>query len=398
LKRVLVLGSGIAGTAAALSAARAGGAVSVVSAGPGASVLAGGAIDALPWESGGARATPLGPDERAVLDALDAFFVGDASAVVATASGILRPARGRDVALLDLAALHDAEVLVPDVDWRWWDATALARAWSEAPEARARRIRFTTAPVPIVRQHAEQDLGDADMAALHDAPERLAWLAARLADAPRAGAILLPPWLGVERARAASLTASLGVPCGEAAAGPGGPSGLRFENARDRALAAARVERIAGHIVTLSSSGTWRARLESGQEVPPCDAVVVATGGLVGGGLAYSPMVSKLTVDASTLAGPLVRATLDAPLLVGIAGAPLLPPSSSFGATPEAHAWPFVEDSPLEQAGVLVGEDGSVRGAPGGLFAAGALVADRPRTWLDALTSGVVAGRAAARS
>ena len=398
MRRVLVIGSGIAGTAAALSAARAGARVSVVSSGPGASALAGGAIDLEPWESCGDRATPIGADERAVLDALGGFGVGDTGVVVATLAGILRPARGADLALLDLGPLRDAEVLVPDAELRNWDATALARAWNDSPAARERRLRFATSPVQIIQTRAEHDLGDADMAALHDAPDRIRWLAARLGEAKGTrAAVLLPPWLGVDRARAAALGDLVGVRCGEALGGTGGPSGLRFENARDRAFAGAGVESVRGRIVSVTFDGSWRGWLETGDALDEVDAVVLATGGLLGGGLLYSPIASVLASEPRAAGGPLVRATLDAPLVIGVGGAPLEPPSSLFGGAPETHAWPYVDPSLLERAGVLLGDPGHVRGAPTGLFAAGEVVADRPRTWLDALSSGVAAGSAAAR-
>jgi glycerol-3-phosphate dehydrogenase subunit B len=403
VKRVLVVGGGVAGTAAALSAARAGAHVSLVAAGSGASTLSGGAIDVEPWESSRAPVAPLAPDEGAVVEAIDLFRVGDVGVVVATLAGILRPARGADRALLDLAPLHDAEVLVPLVDWPTWDATALARSWNDAAEARARRITFTTTPVPMVQKRAEHDLGDADMARLHDAPERLDWLAARLTSAMKAragrgvAAILLPAWLGLDRPRAASLKDRIGVPCGEAMAGAGGPSGLRFENARDRALTAAGVERVSGRVVALACAGTWSTALESGESIDAVDAVVLATGGLLGGGLAYSPIASILAAEPHAVAAPLVHATLDAPLVVGMNGLALEAPSSLFGGAPEAHAWPYVQEPLLERAGVLVDAEGRVRGAPAGLYAAGEMAADRPRTWLDALSLGVRAGRAAAR-
>ena len=50
-RRVLVIGAGVAGLAAAWSAARAGHEVTLLSAGAGASALGGGAVDDVTWES-----------------------------------------------------------------------------------------------------------------------------------------------------------------------------------------------------------------------------------------------------------------------------------------------------------------------------------------------------------
>src|SRR5262249_3925563 len=67
---------------------------------------------------------------------------------------------------------------------------------------------------------------------------------------------------------------------------------------------------------------------------------------------------------------------------------------SLFGEAPEAIAWPFVEAPLLERAGVMVSSAGH---ADGGLYAAGDLAADLPRTWLAALVQGARAGEAAAQ-
>jgi hypothetical protein len=177
--------------------------------------------------------------------------------------------------------------------------------------------------------------------------------------------------------------------------GLAGPSGMRFEHARDRALEAAGVVRLAGTVAALTFDGLWHARLESDEILEEADAIVLGTGGLLGGGLEYCPGGSVLATELPPTAGPLLRPTVLGPLSIGMRGVLLETPSSLFGGAPESHAWPFVSDSVLEQAGVLVDAEGRVAGAPGGLFAAGDLVADHPRTWLEALSLGARAGRAA---
>src|SRR5208282_133147 len=104
----------------------------------------------------------------------------------------------------------------------------------------------------------------------------------------RARAVLLPPSLGVERARATALGDLVGLPCGEALGAPGGPAGLRFERARDRALAAAGVVRVEGRAVRVSPAEA-RWIVWSGDGSLEADAVVLAVGGLIGGGIAYDP-------------------------------------------------------------------------------------------------------------
>jgi FAD binding domain len=400
VRRVLVVGGGIAGTAAALVAARAGASVSVVAAGSGATRFAGGALDFSEWEKGRAH-EELSADAGFVLDTLGVFVVRRGAALIATTSGILRPADAIDAALLDLASLSDGEVWVPSADRLGWDAEALAKAWSSSSEAVARRLRFQPVPVSIVRHTEERDLCDADMARLHDEPPRLEWLEERLSSAltaKRPLAMLLPPCLGVEEPRASALSQRLRVRCGEAVSGLAGPSGMRFERARDRAFSARGITPMSARVRALSFDGGWSALLFGAEPLAGFDAVVLATGGLVGGGLDYRPSASTLATELPASAGPILRATVEGPFVIGAHGVPLETPSSLFGAAPEAHAWPFVTEGVLEQGGVLVDDEGRARTAPPGLHAAGDVVADRPRAWLDALSLGARAGAAAVRA
>lgn len=155
-------------------------------------------------------------------------------ATLVTSLGLRRTSRGREAALLDASA---ACVGVVQCDRPGWDAELVARAAGEG---------FVVFPCSVLRHADERVIPDADFASRHDDEARLGWLAERLREAlgrdgARVKALLLPPSLGVERARAAALSELVGVPCGEATALPGGPAGLRFERARDRALAAAGV-------------------------------------------------------------------------------------------------------------------------------------------------------------
>jgi hypothetical protein len=91
---------------------------------------------------------------------------------------------------------------------------------------------------------------------------------------------------------------------------------------------------------------------------------------------------------------------------LGAHGRPHEAPGTLFGVPPEAIAWPFAQDPLMDRVGVLCDEQGRVRmpqgngrqlGESDGLYAAGEITADAPRTWLSALESGVRAGSAAAR-
>jgi hypothetical protein len=274
-----------------------------------------------------------------------------------------------------------------------WDADALAAAWGP---------HFAPLDVPILRYHDEDRIPDVDFAERHDEAARLEWLADRVRQnmAQRGwAALVLPPSLGVDRPLARVLSERAGVPCGEALAAPG-VSGVRFERARDRALAAAGVKRIRGRVASVElAGGRWRVTAQETRL--DAVAVVFAIGGLVAGGLEYAPSEATLATALPAVALPPVRLGLRAPGTMAADGRRLDLPSSLFGVAPEDLAWPFVEAPLLDRAGLLVGADGALSLEPGsggaGLYAAGDVVADIPRTWGAALAGGVVAGAAAAR-
>lgn len=411
MRSVVVIGGGIAGTAAALAAARAGASVTLVDGGTGASVLAGGAKDERDWEdeppeAPDATLAPLDERARAVVDALGGTRVTDRRALVVVTTGLVRPARGVDAALLDLASLPGGAVLVPDVEHGAWDARSLARTWSASERTKDRGLRFVAGHAKLLAHTEERSFADAELAARHDDDARLAWLAERLREARTAlarelVAIVLPPWLGVARERATALSALMGVPCGEALGGVGGPAGLRFEHSRDRAFAAAGVVVLAGRasLVTRHADDDdhpWHVHVAKGRL--DCDAVVLATGGILGGGLEYTPAGAYLANALPDTPRPLVRVTLDAPVRLGAFGRALAEPSSLFGGAPETHAWPYVREPLLDHAGVMVHDAGEVKGAAPGLYATGEVAAGPAHTWLAALTHGARAGDAAGRA
>jgi glycine/D-amino acid oxidase-like deaminating enzyme len=378
---VVVIGGGAAGAAAAIVAARAGARTTVVDGGTGASTL---------W-TGAAHATDaVSPEARDVAAALGVTVAP--STLVATSAHAA--AHGHDAALLNLSPLISSRVAIAVVgcDRPQWDAELVARWDGEA---------LFPLEATMLRHVDERALPDADFAARHDDPGRLGWLADRLREAlarseRKAGALLLPPSLGVERSRAEELSKRVGIPCGEAIGLPGGPPGLRFESARNRALQSAGVDVVHGRASRVDSTGgKWRVTIAgNGDAGLEADAVVVAAGGLVGGGLEYQSSEWILAAALPPYSRAPFRCTIDGPLPLGAHGRPLELPGSLYGMPPESIAWPFVTDPLMSRVGVLTASDGRV---VQGLYVAGELVADLPRTWLDALESGIRAGVAAAR-
>src|SRR4051794_29145631 len=110
--RVVVIGAGMAGTPAAVSAARAGAQGVVVYDRAGASALYSGALDLEDWDAEVSAAVATRTQAAladgglaAFLKALGVHRLGGTApnGLIATASGVVRPALGADRALLDLA-------------------------------------------------------------------------------------------------------------------------------------------------------------------------------------------------------------------------------------------------------------------------------------------------------
>jgi glycerol-3-phosphate dehydrogenase subunit B len=383
--RIVVIGAGVAGASAALAAREGRHEVLVIDGGSGASTLAPGALDGDADHAG--SALPF-----------DGFALG--ACRIATMAGMIRRAAGRDLALLDLDATGDGMIAVPTSVHHGWDARVLAAQWNDGDSAFSGR--FVALDATLLRFTDERDLPDADLARRHDDPARLAWLAERLREAlatgktsgQRISAVLLPPWLGAGSPRAATLSALLEIPAGEALAANLGPSGLRFEAARDRAFAEQGVQvrgSRAKAVRRASAEATpFVIELADGETIE-ARAVVLANGGLVGGGLRYTPSASDLAFAVPTRSRATMElgVTVDPHLAtVGLDGRPLIAPGSLFGASPEQLAWPFQRPAPIERAGVLPPTHD-------GVYVAGELAADLPRTWLAAVRSGQRAGQAA---
>jgi glycerol-3-phosphate dehydrogenase subunit B len=131
------------------------------------------------------------------------------------------------------------------------------------------------------------------------------------------------------------------------------------------------------------------ARVEIGPRSIDADAVVLAIGGLAGGGLAWSPTSS----DGFAV-------SLDAPVVMAEGGARLHDSGSPRGPVFEPYAWTG-QKAPcgFERVGIWADAEGRARDGEGRplswLYAAGDAVADAPRTMLEAIRSGIAAGTSA---
>ena len=414
-ERVVVIGAGIAGLSAVHAALPRGAEVKLIDGPPGASALAGGAVDDQPWEQveracellgASPVAGPVAPEIEAFVQALGVWELcrpGAPLCRLATEAGRIRLARGRDRALLDLAGLpRGARVLLPRVARPEWDADALGRALSEEPYARDHELRFEAVTATMLRLVGEERVVSAELAARHDQPARLEWLAERLRETlglerqaeRRVDAVLLGPWLGAEAPRAAALAEKLGVPVGEILSGVGSAPGQRFEAARDRMLGARGVQREARRALSVRAvEAELRIEAEGAGVALVADRLVLATGGVAGGGIRYAPPERDAGADEPPAARVPFVLSLAAPVALAAFGRRLEIVGSVHGPALDESAWPTGADpSLLECVGIAC--HGPV--AAERIYAAGDVVADRPRTRLEAVRSGLRAGAAAA--
>ena len=377
---LLVVGAGAAGTAAAWCAVRAGIEVTLVHHLPGATELYSGALAGQP----SAPASTLDDEVRGFVRALGLWSVEPRGHRVATGSGVVRAAHGIDHALLDLEPLAGLRIAVADVEREHYDGKSLACALGASAWARQTRTRFDPVRVDLLRREQERRYTHHDFAELHDSAERIEWLAERLGRASLVhDAWLLGPWLGLEPAAIAQLRLALLRPVGETTSLPGGAAGDRFRHARDQLFADSGVRVVRSRVLRLSfAEGIWQAEFEpSAATTLAASAVVVAVGGLVSGGIELAP--------PDALSTPF-RLSLSVPIALGVDARELDTVSTLHGPVLDR-----LGPSVLERVGILT-EGPAARGARQ-LFAAGACMAARPRTVLEAVESGIRAARAALR-
>jgi anaerobic glycerol-3-phosphate dehydrogenase len=377
--KVLVVGAGFAGLAAALAARRAGAAVTLVHQGAGSSALYAGVVDGS-WHGADAA-------ERALLPEL-ARALGlelPSACVVASREGLLRPALGADSALLNLAPLAGKRIGLVDVPRDDWDAPLLLRSFNDSGWARDTRTRFELVPLELLEKGHQRRISAFDFATAFERAERPGWLAEVLKAHAGPDAWLFGPWLGIKRPLAQELTNATGVLVGEVTSPPGGPAGARFEARRDALLGSLKVEVIATRASAVHDGADGitlqldDARMLSG------DALVLAAGSLVSGAIELSGSLSGAEPAGFQLAiGGLPPLT--------VKGEPGRPVSSLFGVDLAARGRRL-----LERVGLPVAADGRLQGGAR-VWVAGDLLAPEPPSVGHALVSGLRAGARAAQS
>lgn len=357
---VLVIGAGAAGVAAARAAREAGATVAVVADGGGATALGSGVV----WGASREAFTAWATDE--------AWRVG--GRYVTAAGWLVEGAAGALRSLLDLSSLSPTGTpgVLDLATHPSWSAGLVAQTLGArvvpAPEGAPRGETFREAAAALDAEGAAEAFAQA----LKPRCEGLSGL-------------LLPPVLGLTRLDvAARMGAVLGLPVGEAAGAAGDPPGVRLLRALRRWLpegtevlsdrATVKPGRLP--VVVLRSGGLVQAR-----------AVVLATGGLPGGGLVFEGSLREATADAPVW-------TRDRKRVLAAGGA-------ARGADPSE--WFDEHTGRARGAGLRVNAGSRVLDADGEspiaewLYGAGEVAVGRGGEGVaDALAEGARAGRAAA--
>lgn len=375
--KVLVLGAGFAGVAAAFAARRAGAKVTVVHGGPGASALYAGVVDGELLPRDAAETSELADLTKALGLRLSP------RTVVATREGVVRPAHGADASLLDLSPLAGKQIGVVDVPRDDWDGPLLVRSFAASDWARASGTRFELVPLDLLEKGFQRRVSSFDFATSFERAERPAWLIELLKANAGPAAWLFGPWLGLSRRLAHELSTALGVPVGEVTSPPGGVAGARFESRRDALLRSLEADVRVGRALELRTSATGVSLLVEGGAEVWADALVLACGGFVSGALELSGALSGAEPGGCQLA----IAGLPAAQVRGEPGRPV---SSLFGVDLAARGLRL-----LEHVGVAVSAEGRVSGAPR-VFASGDVTAPEPPCVAHALLGGLRAGTAGA--
>ncbi len=354
-KRVIVVGMGMAGCMAAYGARAAGHEVTLLGAGAGSLSIGGGCIDVLGYvrTAKGVRPVRGNPVESiSLLPAAHPYALMSAEAVhaglrafhalmkeqglifqsaacdattmseydacakntlVATIMGTLKPtylcAPSHDVrrALVKGANTRIAVVSVDAI--RDCHPGLIAQELQQHPLFK--EARFTTGTLTWPQGNARRPLSPLDVARFVDTEEGRKWLVSQLfLISQDVDAFLLPPILGVRVSAWEEITGRLQRPVVEMVGMPPGVGGLRIFTAFIRALRNMGVSIIENATVTHTECAGARctavlARGEGAVRRHTGDAFVIATGGVLGGGIVTRPGIAEeaifgLPIDAPT--------------------------------------------------------------------------------------------------
>lgn len=386
---VIVIGAGVAGTAAVFAAITRGRQCVWLHSGVGASAMSSGALD---WDAAGSSLElPSVSDSKLVALAAELERFGrevfgwqlpPQGVQVVTPLGQVRAARGADVGVLNLDSLGPGELAVLDPGKVGWDAERICAALNQCEwmaEKKLHAVPLKLTDVGVVPDAPDVLFARGLHAAQNFVPELVSALG-RLREQATVSAVLAGPWLFADNASVAALRsvlAAFGVALGETLSPPYGIAGQRFEAARTQFGAAhAELEVVQARATRVERIVTgYRVDVASPQAATAvrthwlAESCVLALGGVSSGALQLDP-------------GHRLRLCLDIepPEPWRHRGRPWLQPASETGLDLLA----FGMDALFELGLPATMHRGALR-------AVGDLVADEPRGVLRAAQSGLEA-------
>jgi len=289
---VVVVGGGLAGAWAALTAAQEGAEVTLVSRAPGATALYAGGIEIAPDLEGVMADEPFHPFTRLYRDhlQLSADLEQVSSSLAAELGRVGLPIRGdlgrpgrypdlhgrarpaqlvpATVAAGELGALRGRSVAVASVEGVGdYDAAATAEALAE------QGVKTTVARAALKNLPPGAALGD---------------LFGRAAPAVRSGADLVAYPPGFVKLPANGFELLAAVPS---------PHGWRLQKALEAVLRRARIEVVAAEVTDFRRRGPRLLAAVAGERELAADGFVLATGRFIGGGLVKSRLVREPLLD-----------------------------------------------------------------------------------------------------
>jgi glycerol-3-phosphate dehydrogenase subunit B len=405
---VVVVGGGLAGCWAAVTAARAGLQVTLVRRGGAATAVSSGAVDLVPpgeaEDPGGwlARLPRHDPDHPYVAGGAPPPSAGELEAearrlaaelaavglrlrvtlqrpaLLLTVTGQMRRAGVALETIADGDLQGAGRVAVAGIEGLLRvDAPALAAAVDERCGDAVRTLAITLDPrLPGVDESVAGDLDDATLARAVEAPggaEALGKVLGRALRGEGVDLVLLPAVLGLADAAAVRrrVEAAAGVRVAEMLSPPPSAPGWRLATACEAMVRRAGVEVVTGSVAAVRRGGRRASAVESHQgEAIACDVLVLATGKYLGGGLVGDPHIREPLLGLPLVAGgrPLEALTpRDLARRTGFADQPFL----AAGVRTDAEGRPVdgfgapVLDNLLACGALLAGLDATLRG--GGL-------------------------------
>jgi glycerol-3-phosphate dehydrogenase subunit B len=313
MAEVLVIGGGMAGAIAALSALRAGAKVIVARRALGATALSSGAIDVAvdPHARDGVsieeaareiarirRHHPYAILEQKLPRLMESLrFASSAlpellsppaetNAMLATSLGTVKPTAMAQLSQIgaDLSSLPEETAIVEFALNPLFDARLVAAGLQAAAFRAGRTLRIHVVESRWLNEIEDAWKKPAEIARALDNPGALEGLALEIRSRlpPSARMVLLPPVLGRQGSEAWSkLSSLLNLPCAEVLSASFSVPGLRLQAALDAAIKAAGIALIEGEV----KRGANGFSIGADRTVKP-DGVVVATGRFISGGIA----------------------------------------------------------------------------------------------------------------